>query len=43
MPYFTDEGREAQRGEVTPPGSHSLEVAEPGFETWAACLRNSYK
>lgn len=43
MPYFTDEGIEAQRGEVIPPGSHSQEVAESGFETRATCLHRTCK
>ena len=34
MPYFMREGSEAQRGEVTSPGSHCQEVAELGFEIW---------
>lgn len=43
MPYFMHEGSEAQRGEVTSPGSHCQEVAELGFEIWTACLQSSGK
>ena len=43
MPYFMREGSEAQRGEVTSPGSHCQEVAELGFEIWTTCLQSSCK